>query len=752
MNQEEFIARIMALREKIFQYNYEYYQENASSVADDVYDGLLQQLQEWENAYGAKYGDFLKGTSPLEAVDAGLSSKASSISHRLPMLSLKNAFSWEEIKHFIEGLERYLNISPLQSFFSQSMDSSGIAKNSFDISPERLSFVAEEKIDGLAFSAYYCNGELVYASTRGDGFRGENITENMRDAGLLPQRISRLFDPLFDSQKWALSAAEKLSFPDLVEPSSLEIRGEVYMTKVDFVAFNDQQKKDQNSVYANPRNAAAGSLRQKNSQITKERPLKIFCYGVGESSLKFTTQEEILRYLHSLRFPVVSYQVCRSIEDIKECYEKTSMNRSHLGYEIDGMAYKVNGMGHQKRLGNLARFPRFSIAHKFQCPQSVTKILDIQVQVGRTGRLTPVAILEPIFLGGVMISRATLHNENRILEKDFRVGDVVAVARAGGVIPEVLSVLLEQRPRQSEPFSFPTACPSCQGRIEKKEKGVFNESFQKEGFLKGVDWFCVEGLFCRSQAIERLKHFVSRDAFNIEGLGEKTILFLYDKEMIRKPFDIFTLKARNGKDFDALESTQGWGQASVDALFENIDQKRKIPMNRFLYALGINGVGSVLSEKLSEKYSSVEQWIHAILELTQEEKIFWGEKVFQNMYDFLSHPENHTMIHTLLQYVQCTGASKIQEGRDKENFFTHKTVIFSGQLKTLGRAEAKERVRRVGARVVNTVSTNVDYLIIPAAFDTLQSTKKIEKIKTLGISILNEEEFLTYLNGDDPSV
>ena len=605
------------------------------------------------------------------------------------MLSLGDVFSIEEVDDFILGVKRFLNTS------------------------NDITFMAEPKIDGLSFSARYEHGRFVLGATRGDGTTGEDITNNLRTIAQLPQTLPA-------------------GVPDV-----LEVRGEVYMAKEDFFAINEKYLAEGKKTFANPRNAAAGSLRQLDTNITKERKLSIFAYTWGEVSQRcWNSQAEFFERLKEWGFPTNPLnKLCHSLQEVEENFNHLMEIRAQLSYDIDGIVYKVNDIALQERLGFLTRTPRWAIAHKFPAEQALTRIKDIRIQVGRTGALTPVADLEPINVGGVIVSHATLHNEDEIKRKDIRVNDMVVVQRAGDVIPQIVKVILDKRPKDSQEFIFPHTCPECGAHAIREE----DEAVRR----------CTGGLTCPAQAIERLIHFVSREGFNIEGLGDKIIEDFYHEGILHSPADIFTLEQRNddGDLFSHqknsalhLESRSGWGKKSVENLFQAINQRRLISLPRFIYALGIRQVGTATARLIAQHYGNFTHFMNDMrnketAKLVQIDGI--GGAMAKDIVEFFQEEHNLQTIQDLLQQV------RIEDFEDKTDYnspIAGKTIVFTGTLERMARAEAKAQALSLGAKVAGSVSKNTDYVVMGA-----DAGSKATKAKELGVSILSEEEYLNLI-------
>lgn len=545
------------LAREISEHDQRYHREDAPTVTDAEYDALRARNLKIEE----RFPELVRDDSPSRRVGAAPADGFSKVQHSVAMLSLGNAFSDEDVVDFTNRVRRFLGLSD----------------------GEDLSFTAEPKIDGVSISLTYEDGVFVRAATRGDGQVGEDVTQNVATIDDVPQKLN--------GTGW---------------PSRIDIRGEIYIGKQDFANLNAQQDKANQKVFANPRNAAAGSLRQLDPQITSSRPLKLFAYAWGEADgLEGEAQSGVLKKFSDWGLPVNPLTIlCPTTDEMLAHYRKINETRSALDYDIDGVVYKVDRLDFQSRLGFVSRSPRWAIAHKFPAEQAVTVLRDIEIQVGRTGALTPVAKLEPINVGGVVVSNATLHNEDEIARKDVRPGDTVVVQRAGDVIPQVVRSLSEKRAKNAAPFAFPKVCPVCGSRAER-------DVDIKTG-TEDVVRRCTGGLICPAQAKERLKHFVSRNAFDIDGLGDKQIEAFFDDERIAKPADIFTLETRDKTRETRLQDEKGFGEKSAQNLFAAINEKRKISLDRFLYALGIRHVGETTARDLAAAYKSFDKLETAI--------------------------------------------------------------------------------------------------------------------------------------------
>lgn len=683
LSREEAAKELAELAAKIAKADNEYYQNDAPDLTDADYDALKHRNAQIE----ALFPDLIRADSPSKRVGSAVLSRFGKIEHRFPMLSLGDVFSIAEVEDFVLSVKRFLNTS------------------------ENIAFMAEPKIDGLSFSARYENGMFVSGATRGDGIVGEDITENLKTIKQLPQKL-----------------------PNGV-PNILEVRGEVYMAKSDFFALNEKSLAEHKKIFANPRNAAAGSLRQLNPQVTAERKLSIWAYTWGEvSEHQWQTQEQFFDKLREWGFPVNPLnKVCADITQIEENFKHIMEIRADLSYDIDGVVYKVNSIDLQNRLGFLTRTPRWAIAHKFPAEQALTRINNIRVQVGRTGALTPVADLEPVNVGGVIVSHATLHNEDEIARKDIRIGDMVVVQRAGDVIPQIVEVKLDKRPLNSLPFVFPTVCPECGAHAIREE----DEAIRR----------CTGGLTCPAQAKERLKHFVSKDAFDIVGLGDKVVEEFYGEGILHNPADIFTLEERNQSKADdlfsfsgerglELEKREGWGKLSVSNLFAAIRQRRKISLPRFIYALGIPQVGSATALLLAKNYGTFDN-LQADMCTRETAKLVAidgiGGEMAKDIVEFFGEVHNLKVINELRKYV---AVEEYVNDEITDSPLSGKTVVFTGTLTKFTRAEAKAIAQKFGAKVAGSVSAHTDYVIIGA-----DAGSKAKKAAELGVKTLSEEEF-----------
>ncbi len=679
ITEDEAKKQLEYLAKEIEKADIAYYQNDAPYLDDAAYD----KLRRLNDALEAKFPALIRNDSPSKRVGAMVKSEFKKVELSVPMLSLADIFSEEELKDFIMSIKRFLNSS------------------------DDIIFTSEPKMDGLSFSALYVNGIFTRGSTRGDGKIGEDITENL---------IAIRGFPLFLNKE---------------APEVFEVRGEVFMSKADFLALNQKNEEEHKKTFANPRNAAAGSLRQLDTRITKERRLSFLVYTWGEvSEIRWKSQVEFLEYVKELGFPVNPYnKVCRNEQELLDSFETLMENRADLPYDIDGIVYKVNDLELQKRLGFLTRTPRWAIAHKFPAEQAITRLNNIRVQVGRTGALTPVADLEPVNVGGVLVSHATLHNEDEIKRKDIRIGDMVIIQRAGDVIPQVVSVLTEKRSTELPEFQFPTVCPECGAHAIREE----DEAVRR----------CTGGLSCPAQAVERLKHFVSREAFNIEGLGDKVIDEFYKEGIIKTPYDIFTLEERNKPAdlFSAsqslnLENREGWGKKSVSKLFDAINKSKSISLQKFIYALGIRQVGTATAYLIAKHYHTFTAFMSAMVQqdlqlLVSIDGI--GPAMAKDIVEFFKEEHNLSVINDLLSVISIEEFEGIANTTSE---IFGKTIVFTGTLTTLTRSEAKSKALAFGAKVAGSVSTNTDYVVAGE-----NAGSKLKKAQELGVKVITEEEF-----------
>jgi DNA ligase (NAD+) len=696
LSQAEAAAELGRLAREIAHHDELYHAEDAPEISDAAYD----ELRARNAAIEARFPGLVRGDSPSKRIGAAPVEAFGKVRHAVPMLSLGNAFAEEDVVDFVARVRRFL----------------GLAADA------PVPVTAEPKIDGLSISLRYELGQLVQASTRGDGSEGENVTANVMTIKQIPRSL------------------KGKDVPDLIEA-----RGEIYLAHADFEKLNAEQAAAGAKIFANPRNAAAGSLRQLDASITARRPLRFFAYAWGAaSSLPADTQHGVYKAFGRWGLPLNPLlELCKSTDEMLAFYRRIGLDRASLGYDIDGVVYKVDRLDWQSRLGFVSRAPRWAIAHKFPPQEAVTRLNDIEIQVGRTGALTPAAKLEPVTVGGVVVSSATLHNEDEIARKDLRIGDTVIVRRAGDVIPQIVGIVPEKRPKGLKPYKFPVVCPACGSH-------AVREVHEKTGKADVVRR-CTGGLICPAQAKERLKHFVSRNAFDIEGLGEKQIELFYDEGRIMQPADIFTLQKRDARlpEDKRLIAKKGFGETSVGKLFASIDARRKIGLDRFIFALGIRHVGETTARDLAKALGSIEAFraaaegvakggkdSEAYRDLDNIEGI--GETVVDALIDFFDEPHNVRALADLLKEVEVqpfareTAASPV----------TDKTVVFTGSLERMTRPEAKAQAERLGAKVAGSVSKKTDYVVAGS-----DAGSKLSKARELGVTVLTEDEWLALIGG-----
>ena len=673
------------LEAEIAAHDRRYYQEDAPSVSDGEYDLLRQRY----GAIEARFPQLRTATSLTQRVGSAPSARFAKVRHAVPMLSLDNAFAEEDVRDFVGRIRRFLRLSD----------------------DDQVAFSAEPKIDGLSMSLRYEHGKLVTGATRGDGNEGEDVTANIKTLADIPQRLK-----------------------GSGIPAICEVRGEVYMTKHAFLALNKRQAESGGQIFANPRNSAAGSLRQKDPSITASRPLGFFAYAWGEmSEMPADTQSGMIKWFERGGFTTNPLtKLCRGLDALLKFHHEIETQRGTLDYDIDGVVYKVDRLDWQERLGFVSRSPRWAIAHKFPAERAITLLKDIEIQIGRTGALTPVAKLEPVTVGGVVVQNATLHNADEIGRLDVRVGDTVQIQRAGDVIPQVLGVVLEKRPRGAKAYEFPKRCP-CPLHTE-----VVRD--QTAAGSEGAIARCTGEFACPYQAVEHLKHFVSRRAFDIDGLGDKQIELFYERGWVKEPADIFTLEQRNGKIH--LQEVEGFGETSVRNLFAAIAARREIALERFIYALGIRHVGETTAVALARGYGTWQAFYDASLKLATDDHDVRaemdaldqiGDTVIDSLRDYFAEAHNRRRVERLAAEVKIREAEKPRS----DSAVAGKTVVFTGTLEKMTRDEAKASAERLGAKVSGSVSKKTDYVVAgPGAGSKLADAKKH------GVAVLTEDEWI----------
>jgi DNA ligase (NAD+) len=688
LSEKEAGAELARLAREIAHHDRLYYAEDRPEISDAEYDALRRR----NAAIEARFPGLIRADSPSRRVGAAPAAGFAKVTHARPMLSLENAFEEQEVRDFFAGIRNFFRRTPAEALVAE----------------DAIEIMAEPKIDGLSVSLRYRQGRLVLGATRGDGVTGEDVTRNLRTLASVPETLA--------DRSW---------------PDDIEIRGEVYMERAGFFALNEERAAAGEPVFANPRNAAAGSLRQLDPAVTARRPLKFFAYAWGEASRAFArTHAEALERFRDWGFTVNPYsRLCRGVEAALAYYRDIAAERAALPYDIDGVVYKIDDLALQERLGMVSRAPRWALAHKFPAQQAQTVLRDIVIQVGRQGSLTPVAVLDPITVGGVVVQRATLHNEDEIARKDVRIGDTVIVQRAGDVIPQIVGVVVERRPKRAEPYRFPDHCPVC-GSLAVREPGA-------------VVRRCTGGLICPAQAVERLKHFGARDCFDIEGLGAKHIAAFWEDGLVKGPGDIFRL------DPEVIAKREGWGEVSAKKLVAAIDERRRITLDRFINALGIPQVGQATARLLARHYRSLARWRHemeaardpdgeARAALVNIHGI--GEDMAADIIGFFAEPHNRAVLDDLAREIDVLDYEEPPFDRLRGRAaspLAGKTIVFTGALQSMSRSEAKARAEALGANVASAVSAKTDYVVTGA-----DPGAKATKAASLGVTMLDEAAWL----------
>jgi DNA ligase (NAD+) len=672
------LARLAA---EIAHHDQLYYAKDAPEISDAAYDELRRR----NTAIEARFPELIRADSPSRRVGAAPAAGFAKVTHRVPMLSLENAFAEEDVRDFF---------ATVCNFFRRPEDLARVAEDAVEV-------MAEPKIDGLSAALRYEGGRLVLGATRGDGVTGEDVTANIRTLKTVPEKLA--------GSGW---------------PEVIEIRGEVYMERAGFFAVNAEREAAGEPVFANPRNVAAGSLRQLDPAITARRPLKFFAYAWGETSGPFARNHaEALTRFGEWGFSVNPHsRLCHGVAEVLAYHRDLAETRAQLPYDIDGVVYKINDLELQNRLGMRSRAPRWALAHKFAAEQAQTVMRDIMITVGRQGTLTPTAVLEPVTVGGVVVQRATLHNEDEIRRKDVRKGDTVIVQRAGDVIPQIVGVVRHEE--GSKPYQFPDKCPVCNS-LAVREPGMAARR-------------CTGGLICAAQAVERLKHFVSRDNFDIEGLGEKHISAFWQDKLIRQPGDIFRLKA------EVIAEREGWGEVSANKLIAAIDERRRISLDRFINALGIPQVGQATARLLARHYRSFDAWRREMEAAQDPENPAHahlldvhgiGEDMAADIVGFFAEPHNRAVLDDLAGEVTVLDYEGPEQRASSP--LAGKTIVFTGGLEAMSRSEAKARAEALGANVASSVSAKTDYVVIGA-----DAGSKATKAAALGVTTLDEAAWL----------
>ena len=673
MNDKEIYKEYLKKIKLIQKYNKLYYNNNKSDISDSQFDILKREVLDLENKY-----KFLKDkNSPSETVGFKPSKIFKKIKHKVPMLSLGNAFNEDDLKNFEKKINNFLSYKKA----------------------DEIEYSAEPKIDGISASLIYKNGNFIRGLSRGDGKEGEDITKNLKTIKDIPKEI------------------KTKNFP-----TEIDIRGEVFIQNNDFEKIKDK--------FANPRNAASGSLRQKDPKITKKIPLKFIAYTYGYAkNLNINSQSEFLKNLKSWGFNINQFnRIIKGVDGLVLNHKNLEKRRKEINFDIDGIVYKVNNFNLQKRLGFAANSPRWAIAHKFSANSSISEIINIEIQVGRTGALTPVAKIKPVNIGGVMVSNATLHNEDEINRKDIRVGDTVTVERAGDVIPHVISVDLKKRKKNSIKFNFPKECPSCGSKTIKD----FNEATKKQDAVRR----CVsEGYECEKIAIEKIKHFVSKEAFNIDGFGKKIVENFWQLNLLRLPQDIFKLN------YNKITKLEGWGNLSVSNLKYSIESKKIISLERFVYALGIRHIGQENAKLLARHLKSADNFFKLSINSDMNDLVNIdgiGETQIKSIKNFFLNKTNLKVISELKKILKIVNVAQI----NKNGLLSNKTFMFTGKLNGISRAEAKSLIEQNSGKIISNVNKKLDYLIVGEK----PTTKKVNNAKQLNINIINQKEWMKMLN------
>jgi DNA ligase (NAD+) len=674
MDKSEAERLVHELRSRIEYHNYRYHVLDDPVISDTEFDHLMRRLIELEHAFP----ELVSATSPTQRIGAQPLGQFATVPHSIPMLSLANAFEEEEVREFDNRVKKMLNISQAE-------------------------YVMEPKIDGLAVELIYERGEFTTGSTRGDGYVGEDITQNIRTIRTIPMRL--------------------FSHDDLAIPERLEVRGEVYMGKKEFLELNRKREVSGETIFANPRNAAAGSLRQLDPKISAQRQLRMFCYGSGQIvGFGFETHFQFLEHLKKWGFNVNPHvTLCSGVEEVISYYNRLRAIREELPYQIDGTVVKINRLDFQERLGSVSRAPRWALAYKFEAYEETTMIRDIAVSVGRTGALTPIALLEPVNIGGVEVSRATLHNEDEIARKDIRKGDTVLVTRAGDVIPEVVKIIPEKRTGNEPPFQMPEHCPVCHEKVIRQP----GEAVRR----------CVN-INCPAQIKGRIRHFASKRAMDIEGLGTKLVDQLVESGHVRNIADIYQLKKQD------LTQLERLAEKSASNLIDSIQRSKNRPFSRFIYALGIPHVGEHIADLLSEHHNDIHDLIRA-----REEELMRipeiGPEVANSIVTFFDDEENRKTIERLLGSGLDIVYRQLLPVKPDSRRLAGKTFVFTGTLKSVTRDDARKKVETLGGRTAPSISKNVNYLVVGEG-----GGSKLERAKAMGITFLDEEEFLAMLAGN----
>ena len=692
-------SKLNSLYEQIIEHNKKYHQDNNPSISDAEYDELVREAIEIEK----EFPEFKQTNSPTDLVGSAPLDGFAKIQHKIPMLSIQNAKNIDEVNNWVDGLKNFLLLED----------------------KEEIEFIAEPKIDGLSATLIYDKGELILGATRGDGAFGEDVTDNLRTIIDIPKSLNKN-----------------------LAPDRLEVRGEVYITHDEFNDLNEKQKKDGKDIFKNPRNAAAGSLKQLDPKETSKRPLRFFAFSWGVfSDNNFNLHSDIMNYFNDLGLitnPESSTHM--SVNSLEKYYNNLLDKRMDLGYDIDGIVYKLNRIDWRERLQSTGHHPRWAIAHKFPAEKAISEIIDVQIQVGRTGVLTPVARLKPVNIGGALVSNASLHNYEDIKKKDIRIGDTVWVQRAGDVIPQVIEVIKSKRKKENKEIKVPKNCPVCNSDAYREILTENKGAITYEKYIR-----CTGGFTCSSQAKERLKHFVSKEGFDIDGLGDKQINDYFDMGIIKDPTDIFSLEQTYRKNPPQIWVYSSGSKSKINTikdsaikLFKAIDDKKNINFDRFIYSLGIRHLGSSTASLLASHFIAFNKMVsvfklHKLDEIDEVRSLDGiGDKVVNALIDFFQNRETLNLVNDLIKMgVTIQDYEKIET----DSILSGKRIVITGTLESMSRAEAKVRIESLGGKVVSSISKNTNYLITGEK----PTNSKIDKANSLEVKIINENEMFKLL-------
>ena len=692
-------SKLNSLYEQIIEHNKKYHQDNNPSISDAEYDELVREAIEIEK----EFPEFKQTNSPTDLVGSAPLDGFAKIQHKIPMLSIQNAKNIDEVNNWVDGLKNFLLLED----------------------KEEIEFIAEPKIDGLSATLIYDKGELILGATRGDGAFGEDVTDNLRTIIDIPKSLNKN-----------------------LAPDRLEVRGEVYITHDEFNDLNEKQKKDGKDIFKNPRNAAAGSLKQLDPKETSKRPLRFFAFSWGVfSNNNFNLHSDIMNYFNDLGLitnPESSTHM--SVNSLEKYYNNLLDKRMDLGYDIDGIVYKLNRIDWRERLQSTGHHPRWAIAHKFPAEKAISEIIDVQIQVGRTGVLTPVARLKPVNIGGALVSNASLHNYEDIKKKDIRIGDTVWVQRAGDVIPQVIEVIKSKRKKENKEIKVPKNCPVCNSDAYREILTENKGAITYEKYIR-----CTGGFTCSSQAKERLKHFVSKEGFDIDGLGDKQINDYFDMGIIKDPTDIFSLEQTYRKNPPQIWVYSSGSKSKINTikdsaikLFKAIDDKKNINFDRFIYSLGIRHLGSSTASLLASHFITFNNMVsvfklHKLDEIDEVRSLDGiGDKVVNALIDFFQNRETLNLVNELIKMgVTIQDYEKIET----DSILSGKRIVITGTLESMSRAEAKVRIESLGGKVVSSISKNTNYLIAGEK----PTNSKIDKANSLEVKIINENEMFKLL-------